>query len=57
MSYAQLFNYIVEDEKVIIESAAAKNITDLVIPVIFWYSCFEISNDAFSEAIEKSNYT
>jgi hypothetical protein len=49
MNYAQLFNYIVEDEKVIIESAAAKNITDLVIPGdISGIPVLEISNDAFS---------
>jgi len=49
MKYAQLFNYVVEDEKVIIQSAVSKSIKEAVIPSsISGVPVVEIANDAFS---------
>ncbi len=49
MNYGQLFNYVVEDEKVIIESAVSKNTTEVVIPSsISGIPVVGIANDAFS---------
>jgi len=49
MNYAQLFNYIVGDKKIVIKSAVSKRITELEIPSeVSGIPVKEISNDAFS---------